>query len=77
MQDSDLATGNYMVELVKGFATAEGSSVVVVSAQVESELSGLEPQDRAEFLAELGVKDPSKVKREGLELVHSLVLKEH
>jgi len=41
VMDSDLATGNAMVELVKGFAAAEGSSAVVVSAQVESELAGL------------------------------------
>lgn len=60
-QDTDLATGNAMVEVVKSFASAEGSSVVVVSAQVESELAGLEQEDRADFLAELGVTDPTKV----------------
>jgi hypothetical protein len=60
-QDTDLGTGNAMVEVVKSFASAEGSSVVVVSAQVESELAGLEQEDRADFLAELGVTDPTKV----------------
>jgi ribosome-binding ATPase YchF (GTP1/OBG family) len=34
--DSDLATGNAMVDKVKEVAKKEGASVVVVSAQVES-----------------------------------------
>jgi len=59
--DVDLAAGNAMVDSVKAFAASEGSDVVVVSAQVESELSGLDDADRTEFLAELGVDDPSKV----------------
>ena len=36
--DEDLATGNAMVEQVRTFAAAEGSKVVIVSAQVEAEL---------------------------------------
>jgi hypothetical protein len=49
------------VQRVKAFAAAEGNQVVVVSAQVEAELCGLAEEERAEFLAELGVEDPSKV----------------
>jgi len=53
--DSDLATGNDMVEQVRAHAASEGASVVVVSAQVESELVDLEDDERASFLEELGV----------------------
>lgn len=57
VQDSDLATGNSMSETVVKFAQEEGSKVVLVSAQVEAELAGLGPEDREEFLADLGVSD--------------------
>ena len=64
--DADLAGGNAMVEAVRKFAADEGSSVVVVSAQVESELAGLDEDERAMFLEELGVADPSSVGFEAL-----------
>lgn len=53
--DSDLATGNEMVERLKVVAEAEGAKLVVVSAQVESELVDLDPADRTDFLESLGV----------------------
>jgi len=53
--DEDLATGNAMVEQVRTFAAAEGSSVVIVSAQVEAELVELDDAERVEFLDSLGV----------------------
>jgi len=59
--DTDLAGGNSMVDSVREFAAGEGSSVIVVSAQVESELAGLDEEERAEFLAELGVEDLGSV----------------
>ena len=34
VMDSDLASGNAMVEAVRAYAAAEGNQVVVVSAQV-------------------------------------------
>jgi len=61
VKDTDLSGGNSMVDSVRAFAEAEGNQCVVVSAQVEAELSGLEEEERAEFLEELGVTDPSKV----------------
>lgn len=53
--DSDLATGNEMVERLRSLAEKEGAKVVVVSAQVEAELVDLEPSDKIEFLDSLGV----------------------
>lgn len=55
--DSDLATGNDMSKSVAEHAAKESSGFVLVSAQVESELAGLGPEDRAEFLEALGVTD--------------------
>ncbi|KAH8086701.1 GTP binding protein [Aureococcus anophagefferens] len=53
--DDDLAEGNAMVEKVRAKAAETGETVVVVSAQVESELVTLEAEDRDEFLDALGV----------------------
>ncbi|NCJ07955.1 redox-regulated ATPase YchF [Synechococcales cyanobacterium C] len=53
----DLATGNDWVEQVRAIAVTEQAQVVVVSAQVESELVELSPEERADFLASLGVTE--------------------
>jgi hypothetical protein len=53
--DSDMATGNEMVRKLEKLAEAEGAKVVIVSAQVESELIELSAAERAEFLESLGV----------------------
>jgi ribosome-binding ATPase len=61
VKDTDLAKGNAFVEKIANFAEKEGSKVVVVSAQVESELSSLDKEDRAEFLKELGIENQETV----------------
>lgn len=53
--DVHLATGNEMSNQLAEHAKAEGASMVLVSAQVESELIDLDPADRADFLDSLGV----------------------
>lgn len=53
--DGDLASGNDMVEKLRGLAEAEGANLVLVSAQVEAELAELEDDDRNDFLESLGV----------------------
>jgi len=53
--DSDLAKGNEMVDNLKKVAELEGAKVVVVSAQVESELVDLDYDDKIEFLESLEV----------------------
>ncbi len=57
VSETDLATGNAHVDRVRRIAAEEGASVVVVSAQVESELVQLPEEDRAEFLKDLGVEE--------------------
>jgi ribosome-binding ATPase len=56
VSESDLATGNEHVEKVRAIAAKEGSQVIVISAQVESELVELPEEDRKEFLQSLGVE---------------------
>jgi len=55
--EDELATGNAQVERVRAIAAQERAQVVVVSAQVESELVELPPAERADYLAALGVEE--------------------
>ena len=55
VSDEDLAAGNDMVDKLRELAEKEGAKVTVVSAQVESELVDLDPEDREDFLSSLGV----------------------
>ncbi len=57
VSEDELATGNELVEQVRAIANQENAQVVVVSAQVESELVELPEEDRADFLASLGVEE--------------------
>jgi GTP-binding protein YchF len=57
VSEDDLAIGNERVEAVKAIAKQEGARVIVISAQVESELIELSEDDRQEFLESLGVKE--------------------
>jgi len=57
VSEEDLATGNQWVEQVRQIAQQENAQVVVVSAQVESELVELPEEDRADFLGSLGVAE--------------------
>ncbi|HTL89586.1 MAG TPA: redox-regulated ATPase YchF [Leptolyngbya sp.] len=57
VSEEDLATGNDWVEQVRKLAVQEEAQVVVISAQVEAELVELPEDDRADFLAALGVEE--------------------
>ncbi|MFY7802952.1 MAG: redox-regulated ATPase YchF [Limnoraphis robusta] len=57
VSEDDLATGNKWVEQVREIAAKENAQVVIISAQVESELIELPPEERADFLESLGVKE--------------------
>ncbi len=57
VSEDDLGTGNSYVEQVRQIAEAENAKVVIVSAQVESELVELPEEERLDFLESLGVKE--------------------
>ncbi|MEN7537139.1 redox-regulated ATPase YchF [Aurantiacibacter flavus] len=69
--EGDAATGNELSAKVFEKASAEGAQAVVVSAAIESEIVAMEPEDRAEFLAELGLEESglARVIRAGYELL--------
>ncbi|MBW4483202.1 MAG: redox-regulated ATPase YchF [Tildeniella torsiva UHER 1998/13D] len=57
VSEDDLASGNAWVEQVRAVAAAEDAQVVVISAQVESELVDLNDEERKDFLEALGVEE--------------------
>ena len=57
VSEDDLATGNEWVEAVREYVKDEDAKVVVVSAQVESELVELDEAETKDFLEALGVEE--------------------
>ncbi|MBD1914020.1 MULTISPECIES: redox-regulated ATPase YchF [unclassified Leptolyngbya] len=57
VSEDDLATGNAWVEQVRAIAAQENAQVIIISAQVESELVELSEEERVDFLESLGVKE--------------------
>lgn len=72
VNEEDAANGNALSEQVFAKAKAEGANAVVVSAAIESELTGIEDADKLEFLAELGLTETglARVIRAGYDLLH-------
>lgn len=58
VSEDDLVNGgtNEYVEKVREFAATENAEVVVVSAAIEEEISQLDPEERVEFLNDLGLE---------------------
>jgi GTP-binding protein YchF len=66
VDDTGLVGGNEWVDAVEKRAAEELSQVVRICGSLESEIAQLEPAERAEFLADVGLEEP------GLDrLVHS------
>ena len=57
VDEGDAATGNAKTEQVAERAKAEGASHVVISAGIESEITGLSLEDKMEFLSDLGLTE--------------------
>lgn len=57
VSEDDLATGNEWVDKVRAIASQENAQVVIISAQVESELAALSEEEKQDFLESLGVKE--------------------
>ncbi|HYD24271.1 MAG TPA: redox-regulated ATPase YchF [Croceibacterium sp.] len=55
--EEDAASGNALSEQVFAKARAEGAQAVVVSAAIEAELVAMEPGERTQYLAELGLSE--------------------
>jgi ribosome-binding ATPase len=72
--DDSSASDNPMVAAVRERAEAENAEVVVLCAAMEAELAELDAEEQAEFLAELGQKEPglNRLIRAGYDLLDLL-----
>lgn len=58
VSEEDILIGtNEYVEKVKEHASKEGAGVIVACAKIESELSGLEEEEKRTFMQELGIEE--------------------
>ena len=62
---------NPYLDKVREIALAEGAVVVAVCAEIESEIAELDEEEKAEFMADLGLEEPglNRVIRSGYELL--------
>ena len=74
VDEGDAAAGNALSARVFEKAAAEGAQAVVVSAAIEAEIATMPPEDRGEFLAELGLTETglARVIRAGYALLDLL-----
>ena len=74
VEEGAAAEGNAFSARVFEKAAAEGASAVIVSAAIESELVGMDPEDRLVFLEEMGLHETglARIIRAGYELLHLL-----
>lgn len=71
VNEEDVLTGNAYVDTLREYAHKQGAEVVVISGKIEEELSGMEPEEKAEFLKEMGMKESGldTVVRKGYEIL--------
>lgn len=58
VDEKDIATGNELVDKLKKAAEEESASVVIISGAIEEELSSLAPEERLDFLSDMGLTEP-------------------
>ncbi len=71
VSEADAADGNAMSKAVGEMAAAQGNSHVVISAQIEEEISQLDAEEAQEFLSEMGLEEAGldRVIRAGYQLL--------
>ncbi|MEG3165894.1 redox-regulated ATPase YchF [Sphingomonas sp. PB2P19] len=74
VNEEDAANGNALSAKVFEKAKAEGAEAVVVSAAIEAEIATMAPDERGEFLGELGLTETglTRVITAGYSLLHLL-----
>ena len=72
VEEDASAKGNAHSAAVAEMAAAEGNAHVIISAQIEEEISQLEPEEAEMFLSEMGLEEAGldRLIREGYELLH-------
>ncbi|MFH1021371.1 MAG: DUF933 domain-containing protein, partial [Pseudomonadota bacterium] len=71
VSEAEINTGNQWVDSLRTVAEEENASVVMISGAIEEELSALEPAERRDFLADLGLEEPglNRLIKAGYELL--------
>jgi ribosome-binding ATPase len=71
VDEASAATGNDYSARVEGLAREQGAVAVAISAKIEAELAVLDPEERDEYLSELGLKEPglNRLIRAGYQLL--------
>ena len=72
VDEASAATGNAYSQQVEARAKQEGAGCVVISAQIEAEIAVLPADERTEYLADLGLKEPGldRLIRAGYDLLN-------
>ncbi len=72
VSEDEAAAGNAHSESVAAMAAAEGNAHVIISAQIEEEISQLEPDEAEMFLSEMGLEEAGldRLIRAGYDLLH-------
>ena len=70
--EAEAAEGNAHAAKVAEMAAAQGNAHVIISAQIEEEISQLEPDEAKMFLDEMGLEEPGldRLIRAGYQLLH-------
>ena len=71
VDEASASKGNAFSAKVEAFAKSEGAGCAIISAKIEAEVAGLEADERAAFLADLGLDEPglNRLIREGYGLL--------
>jgi len=72
VEEASAATGNEFSRRVEARAKEEGAVAVVISAKIESEIATLPPEERADYLEAVGLKETGldRLIRAGYALLH-------
>jgi hypothetical protein len=71
VDEAAAATGNTMTRLVEDYAKQHNAAVIVISAEIESQLAQLPDDEQAEYLESLGLSEPglNRLIREAYQLL--------
>jgi ribosome-binding ATPase len=71
VDEASAGTGNAMSKAVEDYAHANGAGVVIISAEIESQLAQLPDAEQAEYLESLGLHEPglNRLIREAYDLL--------
>lgn len=72
VDEDSAANGNEMTKQVEEYAKAQNARMVIISAEIESELSQLEDDEQKEYLESLGLEEAglNRIIREGYKLLN-------